>query len=42
MEKTSASNQKKIKYFYGLVMFIILSLIFGLNISRYKKKLNKK
>ena len=33
---------KKNKIFLWFSPFIILSLIFGLNISRYKKKLNKK
>ena len=33
---------KKNKLFLWFSPFIILSLIFGLNISRYKKKLNKK
>ena len=33
---------KKNKIFLCFSPFIILSLIFGLNISRYKKKLNKK
>jgi|TARA_B110000967_G_scaffold40800_1_gene40747 cytochrome c-type biogenesis protein CcmH len=33
---------RKNKLFLWFSPFIILSLIFGLNISRYKKKLNKK